>query len=314
VEAVKVAKVVGKPVKLLWSREEDIQHDFYRPISSAKFRAALDANGNVTAWHTRIAGQSIFSTANPAALQKGPDTGFLVCFTDNPYDVPNQLVDFGMRNTHVPVGYWRSVNHSQNGFFREGFIDELAVAAGADPYQFRRKLLAKAPKQLGVLDAVAKAADWGKPLPTGVYRGIAQVDGYGSYVASVVEASVNAQGFPKVHRVVMAIDTGHVANPDGLRQQLEGAVVWALSAAYYGEITIKNGAVEQGNFHDYPLLHMAETPKVEVVLVPSYDFWGGAGEPGAPPVAPALVNAMFAANGKRVRMLPLMSRQGPKSV
>ena len=313
-EVVQVAKAVGRPVKLIWSREEDMQHDFYRPISSAKFRATLDAKGNPEAWSTRIAGQSILNTANPAALAKGPDTGFLVCFTDNPYDVPNLLVDFGMRNTHVPAGYWRSVNHSQNGFFREAFVDELATAAGVDPFEYRRRLLGKAPKQLAVLEAAAKAADWGKPLPQGVFRGIAQVDGYGSYVAAVVEASVKPDGMPRTHRVVVAIDTGYVVNPDGVRQQLEGAVVWALSAAYYGEITVQNGRIAQSNFHDYRLLQLPDMPKVEVVLAPSGRFWGGVGEPGAPPVAPALVNAMFAATGKRYRSLPLMREVGPKSV
>jgi len=312
-QAVELSKRLGKPVQVIWSREEDIRHDYYRPISSAKFKAAFDAQNNPVAWDTRIAGQSIMSTVNPEALKKGTDLGFLVCFTDNPYDVPNRRVDFGMRNTHVPVGYWRSVNHSQNGYFRECFVDEMAEAAGMDPYQFRRKLLAKAPKQLACLDAAAKAADWGRPLPKGVFQGIAQVDGYGSYVASVVEASVRPDGHPKVHRVVTAIDCGHVVNPDTVKAQTEGAVAWALSAALYGEITIKNGGVEQGNYHDYPMVKMAEMPVVEVVLVPSYDFWGGVGEPGAPPVTPALLNAMYKATGRRIRNLPIVKDSQPRS-
>jgi isoquinoline 1-oxidoreductase beta subunit len=312
-ESVTLSKMLGKPVQVIWSREEDIRHDFYRPISAAKFKAGFDAQGKAIAWDTRIAGHSIMATANPEALKKGPDLGFLVCFTDNPYDVPNRRVDFGMRNSHVPVGYWRSVNHSQNGYFRECFVDEMAEAAGVDPYEFRRKLLANAPKQLAVMDAAAKAAGWGRTLPAGVFQGIAQVDGYGSYVASVVEASVRPDGHPKVHRVVTAIDCGHVVNPDTVKAQTEGAVAWALSAAFYGEITIRNGGVEQGNYHDYPMVKMAEMPIVETVLVPSYDFWGGVGEPGAPPVTPALLNAMYKATGRRIRNLPIVKDSQPRS-
>lgn len=312
-EAVMLSKQLGRPVQVIWSREEDIRQDYYRPISSAKLKAAFDAAGKPIAWDTRIAGQSILSTANPEALKKGPDLGFLVCFTDNPYDVANRRVDFGMRNTHVPVGYWRSVNHSQNGFFRECFVDEMAQAAGKDPYEFRRVLLAKSPKQLAVLEAVAKAAGWGRSLPPGVHQGIAQVDGYGSFVATVVEASVRPDGHPKVHRVVTAIDCGNVVNPDTVKAQTEGAVAWALSAAYYGEITIKNGGVEQGNYHDYPMVKMAEMPMVETVLVPSGDFWGGVGEPGAPPVTPALLNAMYKATGRRIRSLPIVKDSAPRS-
>ena len=307
-QAVRIAKAVGGPVKLVWSREEDIQHDYYRPISSAKFKAGLDAAGTPVAWSTRIAGQSILATANPAALKNNMDMGFLVTFTDNPYSVANLHVDYGMRNTHVPAGYWRSVNHSQNGYFRECFVDEMAKAAGQDPYEFRRKLLSAAPKQLAVLDAAAKKAGWGEPLPAGRFRGIAQVDGYGSYVAGVAEISMDDNGTPRVHRVVCAVDCGYVVNPDGVRSQMEGAVVWGLSAALYGEITIKNGRVEQGNFDTYRMLRLAQMPEVDVVMVPSGGFWGGIGEPGAPVVAPALCNAMFAATGKPVRTLPILKR------
>jgi isoquinoline 1-oxidoreductase beta subunit len=306
-EAVKLAKVTGKPVKLIWAREQDIQHDFYRPISSAKFAAGFDAQGNPVAWTTRISGHSILSSANPDALKKGPDLGFLICFTDNPYGIANISVDYAMRNTHVPVGYWRSVNHSQNGFFRECFVDEMAQVAGADPYEFRRKLLTKSPKQLAVLEKAAKAANWGGPLPAGVARGIAQVDAYGSYTASVVEVSM-VNGEPKLHRVVTAIDPGYVVNPDGVRSQMEGAVVWAVTAALYGEITIRDGRVEQGNFNDYRMLRIKDMPKVEVVLAPSGGFWGGVGEPGAPTIAPAMVNAMFTLTGQRVRTLPILPR------
>ena len=307
-QAVRIAKIIGRPVKLVWSREEDIQHDFYRPISSAKFTVGLDAAGMPISWDTRIAGQSIQSTGNPGAIKNGMDAGFLVCFTDNPYDVKNVRVDYGMRNTHVPVGYWRSVNHSQNGYFREAFFDEIARAAGQDPYEYRRKLLANKPKQLAVLDATAQKAGWGTPLPAGRFRGIAQVDGYGSFVAAVAEISLNADGSPHVHRIVTAVDSGYVVNPDTVKAQMEGAVVWAMSATLYGEITIKNGRVEQGNFDTYRMLLMDKMPQVDVILVPSGGFWGGIGEPGAPPVAPAIVNAMLAATGKPVRSLPIIKR------
>lgn len=308
-QAVLIAKAVGKPVKLIWSREEDIQHDFYRPISSAKMTAALDANGMPVAWNTRIAGHTILASANPSAIKNNMDVGFLVLFADNVYDVPNIKVDYAMRNSHVPVGYWRSVNHSQNAYFRECFVDEMALAAKQDPYEYRRKLLAKQPKHLAVLDACAKAADWGKPLPAGQYRGIAQIDGYGSYVAAVAEISINPDGTPKTHRIVTAVDCGYVVNPDTVKAQLEGATVWALTAALYDQITIKDGRVEQGNFDRYRMMLLGEMPKVEVVLVPSGGFWGGIGEPGAPPVAPAVINAMLAATGKPTRSLPIVKRE-----
>ena len=307
-QAVLIAKAVGKPVKLVWSREEDIQHDLYRPISSAKMTAGLDASGMPVAWNTRISGHSILATANPAALKDNMDVGFLVLFADNVYDVPNMKVDYALRKTHVPVGYWRSVNHSQNAYFRECFVDEMALAAGQDPYEYRRKLLHKAPKQLAVLEAAAKAADWGKPLPAGQFRGIAQIDGYGSYVAAVAEISMKSDGSPKVHRVVTAVDCGYVVNPDTVRAQLEGATAWALSALLYDEITLKNGRVEQGNFDRYRMLLAGEMPKVEVVLAPSGGFWGGIGEPGSPPVGPAVVNAMLAATGKPTRSQPIIKR------
>ncbi len=308
-QAVLIAKAVGKPVKLIWSREEDIQHDFYRPISSAKMTAGLDASGMPVAWNTRIAGHTILASANPSAIKNNMDVGFLVLFADNVYDVPNIKVDYAMSNTHVPVGYWRSVNHSQNAYFRECFVDEMALAAKQDPYEYRRKLLAKQPKHLAVLDACAKAADWGKPLPAGQFRGIAQIDGYGSYVAAVAEISLKADGTPKVHRIVTAVDCGYVVNPDTVRAQMEGATAWALTAALYDQITIKDGHVEQGNFDRYRIMLMSEMPKVEVVLVPSGGFWGGIGEPGAPPVAPAVVNAMLAATGKPIRSLPIIKRE-----
>ena len=305
-QAVRIAKTMpGKPLKLIWSREEDIQHGRYRPVALVRMKAALDASGEPTAWSVRQADQSIFSAIRPSLIKDGVDVVNVRTFADAPYAFPNIHMEYAMRNTHVPPGPWRAVAHTHNPYFRESFIDELAHAAGQEPYQFRRKLLAQAPKDLAILDAVAKAADWEKSLPEGVHRGIAVQDAYGSYTAAVIEASVNAEGVLKVHRVVVGIDCGYVANPDSVRAQVEGSVVFGLTAALYGEITIKDGRVEQSNFHDYKMMRIAEMPKVEVVLKPSGGFWGGAGEPGVAPLAPALCNAIFAATGKRIRSLPL---------
>ncbi len=305
-QATKIAMAVDKPVKMIWSREEDIQHDYYRPVSAAKFTAGLDTAGNLVAWNTRISGHSLLSMGNPAAIKNNMDEGFLIAFTDNPYAVENLHLDYAMRNTPIPVGYWRSTHHSQNGYFRECFFDEIARAAGQDPYEYRRKYLAKAPKQLAVLDTVAKAIGWDTPAPKGIFRGIAQVDAYESFVATAVEISLNADGTPRVHRVISAIDCGTVVNPDSTRSQMEGSVVWALTAGLYDQITIKNGRVEQGNFDTYPMLRLADMPEVEIHLVPSGGFFGGVGEPGAAAVMPAVCNAMLAATGKPVRELPVI--------
>jgi isoquinoline 1-oxidoreductase subunit beta len=305
-QAVLIAKEVGQPVKLVWTREEDIRHDFYRPVAAARMTGGLDADGTPIAWKIRTAGQSIIAAVSPRVMQFGVDRNFLQgLLEDMPYDVPNYRVDFAMRNTHVPVGVWRSVNHSQNAFFKEGFVDELAHAAGSDPYLFRRKLLAKKPKQLAVLDAVAAKAEWGSALPPGVFRGIAIHDSQNSICAQVVEASVASDGRVHVHRVVSAIDAGHVVNPLTVELQTESAVVYGLTAALYGEITIANGQVEQSNFNDYPMLRLADMPRVETVIVASGGFWGGVGETPVPPLAPALCNAIFFATGKRIRSLPL---------
>jgi isoquinoline 1-oxidoreductase subunit beta len=305
-QAVLIAKEVGQPVKLVWTREEDIRHDFYRPVAAARMTGGLAADGTPIAWKIRTAGQSIIAAVSPRVMQFGVDRNFLQgLLEDMPYDVPNYRVDFAMRNTHVPVGVWRSVNHSQNAFFKEGFVDELAHAAGSDPYLFRRKLLAKKPKQLAVLDAVAAKAEWGSPLPPGVFRGIAIHDSQNSICAQVVEASVASDGKVHVQRVVSAIDAGHVVNPLTVELQTESAVVYGLTAALYGEITIADGRVEQSNFNDYPMLRLADMPRVETVIVASGGFWGGVGETPVPPLAPALCNAMFFATGKRIRSLPL---------
>ena len=305
-QAVLIAKEVSEPVKLVWTREEDTRHGFYRPVASARMTAGLDADGIPIAWKIRTSGQSIIAAVSPRVMQFGVDRNFLQgLLEDMPYHVPNYRVDFAMRNTHVPVGVWRSVNHSQNAFFKESFVDEMAYAAGADPYLFRRTLLAQKPKELAVLDAAAARAEWGSSLPPGVFRGIALHDSQSSICAQVVEASVDEDGEVRVHRVISAIDAGHVVNPLSVEMQTESAIVFGLTAALYGEITIKHGQVEQSNFHDYPMLRLADMPRVETVIVPSEGFWGGAGETPVPPLAPALCNAIFAATGKRIRSLPL---------
>ena len=305
-QAVLIAQSMpGTPVCLQWSREEDMRQGRYRPVALVKLRAGLDAQGNWTAWHVRQADQSIIVTVRPTDIKNGVDPINTRCFVDAPYAVPNFTNEYAMRNTHVPPGFWRAVAHTHNPFFRECFIDELAHAAGKDPYQFRRPLL-QGKKDLAVLDAVAKAAGWGSPAPKGVHRGIAVVDSYGSYTAAVVELSVKDGSALDVTRVIVAIDCGHVVHHDAVKAQVQGGVIWGLSSAMHEEITIENGRVVQSNFSDYPVLRLAETPpQVECIIMPSGGFWGGVGEPPIGGVIPALGNAIFAATGKRVRSLPL---------
>ena len=305
-QAVLIAQSMpGTPVCLQWSREEDMRQGRYRPVALVKLRAGLDAQGNWTAWHVRQADQSIIVTVRPTDIKNGVDPINTRCFVDAPYAVPNFTNQYAMRNTHVPPGFWRAVAHTHNPFFRECFIDELAHAAGKDPYQFRRPLL-QGKKDLAVLDAVAKAAGWGNPAPKGVHRGIAVVDSYGSYTAAVVELSVKDGSALDVTRVIVAIDCGHVVHHDAVKAQVQGGVIWGLSSAMHEEITIENGRVVQSNFSDYPVLRLAETPpQVECIIMPSGGFWGGVGEPPIGGVIPALGNAIFAATGKRVRSLPL---------
>jgi isoquinoline 1-oxidoreductase subunit beta len=300
----------GTPVKMIWTREEDIQHDFYRPISQCKLEAGLDEKGNLTGMHVRISGQSINAFVNPASIADGKDKRQLQGLWTEPgdaqlgYDFPAVLLEYSMRNTHVPVGPWRGVNTNQNGVYLECFMDEVAKAAGKDPLEFRRQYMAKHPKHLAVLNAAAEKAGWGKPLPAGVHRGIAQFMGYFSYSAAVAEVSVEGNDV-KVHRIVVALDCGHAVNPSQIAAQVEGSVAYGLSAAMFGECTIDKGRVVQSNFHDYPILRLAQMPKVETVLVPSYDFWGGVGEPTICVVSPSVLNAIAAATGKPVRELPL---------
>jgi isoquinoline 1-oxidoreductase beta subunit len=301
----------GTPVKLIWTREEDIQHDFYRPIAQCKLTAGLDDQGNLSGMHIRISGQSINAFVNPASIADGKDRRQLQGLWVEPndaqlgYTFPALLVEYAMRNTHVPVGPWRGVNTNQNGIFMECFMDEVAKAAGKDPLEFRRQFMAKHPKHLGVLNAAAEKAGWGTPLPPGHYRGIAQFMGYYSYSAAVAEVSMTPEGKVKVHRMVLALNCGHAVNPSQIAAQVEGSVAYGLSAALYGECTVDKGRIVQSNFHDYPVVKMGEMPKVETVLVPTLDFWGGVGEPTICVVAPSVLNAVHAATGKPVRELPL---------
>lgn len=305
-QGVTIAKAMpGVPVKLMWSREEDMQHGFYRPASVVRMKAGLDAQGNVIVLHTRIACPSILKVLMPQALDKtGIDFTAVRTLSDMPYAVPNQRVDYAMRNGHVPVGFWRAPGQ-QNGFYRECFLDELAAAAGKDPVEYRLALLKTGDKNRLVLEAVAKAAGWGSAPAPGVHRGVAVVDGFGSYAAMVAEVSVSPAGEPKVHRIVVAVDSGHVVNPDTCRAQAESNVIYGLGSVLYQENTVKNGRIVESNFHDFQLPRISEMPKVETVLVPTGGFWGGHGEPAILPLAPAVCNAIFSATGKRIRSLPL---------
>ncbi|HTB37885.1 MAG TPA: molybdopterin cofactor-binding domain-containing protein, partial [Reyranella sp.] len=313
-QAVLVAKEMpGTPVKLMWSREEDMTHCQYHPTTMCKLTGGLDAQGNLVGLHMRISGQSILASLLPQNLQNGMDpatfqglmpTGVEATYG---YTVPNLLIDHAMRNPHIPAGFWRGVNVNQNAVYTECFMDELAEAAGQDPLAFRLKLLK--PKWAAVLKAAADKAGYGKPLPTGHFHGIAQVMGYGSYVAGVAEVSVSPDGVLKIHKITAATNPGHVVNPAQIERQVAGSFVYGLSAALYGEITVKDGAVEQTNFDSYNVMRMDEMPKVETVLASTQDFWGGVGEPTIAVAAPSVLNAIAKATGKRVRELPLMHHE-----
>jgi len=311
-QAVEIAKEFPNvPIKLIWSREEDQAHDFYRPISQCKLSAGLDADGKLMGLHVRVSGQSINAMLNQRGIVDGKDTRQLQGYYAEPgdaqlgYTVPNLLIEYAMRNTHVPVGPWRGVNTNQNGVYMECFIDEVAKAAGKDPLEFRRALMNEYPKHLAVLNAAAEKGDWGKPLPAGVHRGIAQFMGYGSYSAATAEVSVSPQSKLKVHRMVLALNCGHAVNPNQIEAQIQGSVAFGLTATLYGEMPVEKGRMVNLNFDTYEIMHLVEMPKVETVIVPTYDFWGGVGEPTISVVTPAVLNAIFAATGKPVRSLPL---------
>lgn len=303
-QGVTIAKAMpGTPVKLMWSREEDMQHGFYRPASIVKLRAGLDAEGNVVAFEAKVACPSILAVLIPRALRGGIDFTAVRTLSDMPYSIPNQRIDYAMRNGHVPVGFWRAPGQ-QNGVYRECFIDELAQAAGKDPLAFRFAMLEPGDRNLRVLEAVAKAAGWGRRLPAGVGRGVAVVEGFGSYAAGVAEVSVADDGGLRVLRYVVAIDSGYFVNPDTCAAQAESNAVYGLGALFEA-CTVKDGRIEQSNFHDFRLPLIGDMPKVELLLVPSGGFWGGHGEPGILPFQAAVLNAVFALTGKRIRRLPL---------
>lgn len=314
-QAIRIAKQFpGIPIKMIWSREEDMTHDYYHPTAMAKMQAGLDSNGNITGIHIKTSGPSINATLNPMAIKNGKDNRQLQGFDEAVapvgaqlgYTFPNLLTEYVMRNSHVPVGPWRGVNTNQNGLFMECFIEECARVAGKDSVAFRQALMKNHPKHLGVLNAAAKKANWGKPLPSGVHRGVAQFMGYGSYSACVAEVSVTGGSLVRIKRLVFALDCGHVVNPYLVREQIEGSVVMALGAIFNQEITVENGRIKQQNFDSYPLLKLAQVPKVESVLVPTMDFWGGVGEPTICVVGPAIINAISAALGKPLRNFPLV--------
>jgi isoquinoline 1-oxidoreductase beta subunit len=314
-QAVAIARELpGKPVKLIWSREEDMTHGLYHPVTQCKLRAGVDAQGNVTSLAMRISGQSILAGIFPQNVRDGRDPVVFQGLNNGGgeamfgYAVPNLLIDHAMRNPHVPPGFWRGVNLNQNAIYVECFIDEIAHATKQDPLALRRKLIPD-PKRLAVLNAVAERIGWERPAADvggqKVFRGLAQTHGFGSYVAACAEVSVSKEGDLKIHRIVAATDPGHAVNPQQIEAQVEGSFVYGLSAALYGACTVRDGAIQQTNFHDYPVLRMAEMPKVETIVIASGGFWGGVGEPTIAVAAPAVLNAIFAATGIRVRDLPL---------
>ncbi|HTP63075.1 MAG TPA: molybdopterin cofactor-binding domain-containing protein [Burkholderiales bacterium] len=310
-QAVLIAKEMpGTPVKLLWTREEDMAQGRYHPIMKARLTGGLDASGNLAGLEIRLSGQSILASARPQALDKGKDPftfqGYWPAGEHSlEYTIDNLTIDHAMRNTHVPPGFWRGVNINQNAIFLECFMDELAEAAGQDALEFRRKLMSDHPKSLAVLNAVAEKGGWGKPAPKGRYRGLAHFRAFGSYVAALAEISVRDGSKVKVHRIVAATDTGYAVNPAQIERQIAGSFVYGMSAMFMQHCTLKDGAIQQSNFHDYPSMRIAQMPKVESIVMPSGGFWGGVGEPTICVAAPAVLNAFYRATGKRIRSFPL---------
>jgi isoquinoline 1-oxidoreductase subunit beta len=311
--AVRIAmEMPGTPIKLIKSREDDMANGVYHPITQCKLTGALDANNNLTGLHVRISGQSILAAVAPSRLAEGGRDPIIIqgMYPGGAegalgYTIPNLLIDHAMINPPIPPWFWRGVNNNQNAIYLECFMDELAHAAGQDPLEFRRKLMTKHPKHLAVLNAVAERVGWGKPAPQGVYRGIAQQMGYGSYVAAAAEISVTDGNKVKIHRIVGATDPGHAVNPAQIDRQVAGSFVYGLSALFFGECTVKDGRIEQTNFDSYDSMRIAQMPKVESIIMPSGGFWGGVGEPTIFVAAPAVLNAYFAATGKRIRAVPL---------
>jgi isoquinoline 1-oxidoreductase subunit beta len=304
-QAILIAKAVRKPVKVVWTREEDMRQGRYRPQAATRLRAGFDGDGNLTGCEIKTATASILRAIGMDKVEKGVDLLAVMGFNPPIYKVPNLRVACALRNTHIPVGVWRSVGLSNNTFALESFIDELAHASGRDPYQFRRAMLDR-PEMIALLDKLAEESDWDRPLPSGRGRGMALAYGFNTIIGEVAEIAVNSTGDMRVERVVAVVDPGHLVNPNTAEAQIEGAIIFGLSAALYGEITIKEGRVEQGNFHDYQVVRLQDTPKIDVYFTPSGGRrWGGIGEAGTGPIAPAVANALFAATGRRMRQLPL---------
>ncbi|WP_433696406.1 molybdopterin cofactor-binding domain-containing protein [Paraburkholderia phenoliruptrix] len=307
-QAVKIGKQVSTPVKVLWTREEDIQHDMYRPYYYDKISAGLDANGKPLAWQHRIVGSSILARFAPPAFKNGLDPDAVEVASDLPYDLPNQLVDYVRQEPHaIPTAFWRGVGPTRSTFVVESFIDELAAEAKVDPVKYRRDLLGKTPRALNVLNTAAQAANWGSAVPKGQGRGVSVMHAFGSYFAIIVDVAVD-QGEVAVKRVVCAVDCGMVVNPNTVEAQVQGGIIFGITGALYSEITIKDGRVQQNNFTDYRMLRIDQTPPIDVHIVKSSEAPGGIGEPGTAALAPALTNAIFAATGKRLRHLPVGSQ------
>ena len=308
-DAVEISKKIRKPVKLLWTREVDMKHDYYRPASIHKLKGTLSKSNELISWQHRITSPSISGQRSPERFKDGRLDRSAVNGANNlPYKIPNILVDYVMSNTSVPVGWWRSVYNSQNAFANEVFIDELAHRAGTDALEFRMNMLHESPRHKEALRLAAEKAGWGKSLPKGQGMGLAVHESFGSWSAQVAQVTVSKNHEISIDKIVASVDCGTVINPDGVKAQMEGSIVYGLTSTLKGEITIEKGAVAQSNFHEFELLQMHEMPKVEIYIVPSLEPPGGAGEPGLPPVAPAVANAIFNATGKRIRKLPITSK------
>jgi isoquinoline 1-oxidoreductase beta subunit len=312
-QAVTIAKQVEGPVKIVWSREEDIQHDVYRPYYYDRFTAGLDEQDRLVAWHHRVTASSILARWAPPAFVNGLDEDAVNgAAKELPYAIPHILVDYVRDEPPgLTTGWWRGVGPTHNIFVVESFIDELAAATKKDPVEFRRALLSKSPRVLGVLNLAAEKAGWGTPLPDGVGRGVSVQFAMGSHLSQIAEVEVSKEGEVKIRRVVCAVDCGQIVNPDTIVAQIEGGIIFGISAALWGEITLKNGHVEQNNFNDYRVLRINETPLIEVHLVKSTEAPGGIGEPGTIGIAPAIANAIFALTSKRIRKLPIKDQLRP---
>jgi len=310
-QAVQIAKQVDGPVKVVWTREEDVQHDMYRPYYYDKLSAALNDKGMPVAWSHRIVGSSIIARFIPGAIKPGePDPDAVEGAAETIYDIPNRHVDYVRHEPPgIPTAFWRGVGPTHNIYVVESFIDELANKAGKDPLEYRRALLGKSPRALAVMNLAAEKAGWGKPMPAGSGRGISVQFAFGSYVSQVAEVAVDKDGSVRVQRVVCVVDCGYTVNPDTVRAQMEGGIIFGITAVLYGQITLENGRVQQSNFHNYRMLRMNEAPLVEVYLLPSAEAPGGIGEPGTSALAPAVLNAIHAATGKRLRKLPVDTAQ-----